>query len=69
MGSPDTYDICGNCHEPVKQVNNTGPYVHVVSHLQGTGKPDTECINPRLAVEASSKGISAATYKTAKKNT
>lgn len=69
MGSPDTYDICKNCHEPVKQVNNTGPYVHVVSHLKGTGTPDTECVNPRLAVEQKSvAGRTTGNYKTATKN-
>lgn len=68
MGNPDTYDICKNCHEPVKQVNNTGPWVHVVSHSKGMGVADTVCVNPRLAVEqANTAGRTTANYRTATK--
>lgn len=67
MGTPDTHDVCKYCGEPVKQVNNTGPYVHIVSHAKN-GIPDTECINPRLAVEQKSiAGKTVANSKTATK--
>lgn len=67
MGSPDTYDVCKNCGEPVKQVNNTGAYLHVVSHSK-MGIPDTECVSPRLKVEMNSvSGRNVANYKTATK--
>ena len=67
MGTPDTYDQCKFCGEPVKQVNNTGAYVHVVSHAKN-GIPDTVCVNPRLAVEQLSKaGATVANSKTATK--
>lgn len=67
MGSPDTYDICKNCGDPVKQVNNTGAYVHVVSHAKN-GIPDTDCVNPRLVVEQNSvAGRTPANYRQATK--
>lgn len=31
MGTPHTIDICGNCHEPVIQWNNTGAWEHLNS--------------------------------------
>lgn len=68
MGSPDTYDVCKNCGEPVKWVNNTGAWVHAVSHLKGTGIPDTDCVAPRLTVEQASKsGVTKASYREAAK--
>lgn len=68
MGNPDTYDVCKNCGEPVKHVNNTGAWVHAVSHVKGTGIPDTECVAPRLAIEQKSvAGRTTANYKTATK--
>lgn len=67
MGSPDTYDICANCGEPVKQVNNTGAWKHVVSHAH-MGIPDTQCVAPRLTIEQKSKsGKTIANYQTATK--
>ena len=68
MGNPDTHDVCKNCGDPVKQINNTGPYVHIPSHVKGTGIPDTECVTPRLRVEqASVAGRTTANYRTATK--
>lgn len=68
MGTPDTFDICKNCGEPVKWVNNTGAWVHAVSHLKGTGIPDTDCVHPRLTVEQNSvAGRTTANYRQAAK--
>ena len=68
MGTPDTIDVCKNCGDPVIQVNNTGAWKHVVSHLKGTGIPDTECVNPRLKVEQDSVATrTTANYRTATK--
>lgn len=68
MGSPDTYDVCKNCGEPVKWVNNTGNWIHVVSHLKGTGIADTDCVAPRLVVEQASKSQPITYRQAAKKS-
>ena len=68
MGVPNTIDVCKNCGDPVIQYNNTGAWQHLVSHVKGTGIPDTECVTPRLAVEQKSiAGKTVANYKTATK--
>lgn len=83
MGSPHTTDICGNCHEPVIQWNNTGAWEHLNSatmdqaqsrayasgakSLSGNANA-TLCVNPQLATEqASVAGRTAGNYRTAKK--
>lgn len=82
MGTPHTIDICGNCHEPVIQWNNTGAWEHLNSatmdqaqsraYVSGaksfTQTNGTVCPNPKLLIEQnSSPSRTTANYRTAKK--
>lgn len=80
MGTPNTTDICDNCHEPIIQWNNIGNWEHLGSAdanqaksrayvaNASTGEAATICASPKKRHEqVTVSGRTTANYRTAKK--
>lgn len=50
MGTPDTYDVCGNCGEAIIHVNNTGNWLHVETSNRDPRSTDCKVAHVKLKV-------------------